>query len=75
MIYYIIIISIFLYYILNYYFKKHFWYKVYKQLNITDHFYTDKEFRVLQIYQNFNEKNKHKMVPIPIFDLKKNEII
>ena len=37
--------------------------------------YTDKEFRVLQIYQNFNEKNKHKMVPIPIFDLKKNEII
>jgi NAD+ synthase len=37
--------------------------------------YTDKEFRVLQIYQNFNEKNKHKMVPIPIFDLKENEII
>jgi NAD+ synthase len=37
--------------------------------------YTDKEIRVLQIYQNFNEKNKHKMVPIPIFDLKKNEII
>jgi hypothetical protein len=22
-----------------------------------------------------NEKNKHKMVPIPIFDLKENEII
>jgi NAD+ synthase len=37
--------------------------------------YTDKEFRVLEIYQNFNEKNKHKMVPIPIFDLKENEII
>ena len=37
--------------------------------------YTDKEFKVLQIYQNFNEKNKHKMVPIPIFDLKENEII
>jgi NAD+ synthase len=37
--------------------------------------YTDKEIRVLQIYQNFNEKNKHKMVPIPIFDLKDNKII
>jgi NAD+ synthase len=37
--------------------------------------YTEKEFKVLQIYQNFNEKNKHKMVPIPIFDLKENEII
>jgi hypothetical protein len=29
----------------------------------------------LQIYQNFNEKNKHKMIQIPIFDLKENEII
>jgi NAD+ synthase len=37
--------------------------------------YTDKEIRVLEIYQNFNEKNKHKMVPIPIFDLKENQII
>jgi hypothetical protein len=37
--------------------------------------YTEKEFKVLQTYQNFNEKNKHKMVSIPIFDLKKNEII
>jgi NAD+ synthase len=37
--------------------------------------YTEKEFRILQIYQNFNENNKHKMVPIPIFDLKENEII
>jgi len=37
--------------------------------------YTDKKIRVLQIYQNFNEKNKHKMVPIPIFDLKENKII
>ena len=37
--------------------------------------YTDKEIRVLHIYQNFNEKNKHKMVPIPIFDLKENKII
>ena len=37
--------------------------------------YTEKEFKVLQTYQNFNEKNKHKMVPIPIFDLKENEII
>jgi NAD+ synthase len=37
--------------------------------------YTEKEFKVLKIYQNFNEKNKHKMVPIPIFNLKENEII
>ena len=44
MILYLFIILIFLYYISNHYFKKHFWYKVYKQLNITDNFYTDKEF-------------------------------
>jgi NAD+ synthase len=37
--------------------------------------YTEKEFKVLQTYQNFNEKNKHKMVSIPIFNLKENEII
>jgi NAD+ synthase len=37
--------------------------------------YTEKEFNILNIYQNFNQKNKHKMVPIPIFDLKENEII
>ena len=37
--------------------------------------YTEKEFKVLQTYQNFNEKNKHKMVSIPIFDLKENKII
>mgnify|MGYP003329841885 CR=1 FL=1 len=33
--------------------------------------YTEKEYNILEIYQNFNDKNKHKMVPIPIFDLKK----
>jgi len=37
--------------------------------------YTDKEYNTLEIYQNYNRKNKHKMVPIPIFDLKENEII
>jgi hypothetical protein len=37
--------------------------------------HTEKEFKVLQTYQNFNEKNKHKMVSIPIFDLKQSEII
>jgi NAD+ synthase len=37
--------------------------------------YTDKEFNVLETYKNYNTKNKHKMVPIPIFDLKENEII
>jgi hypothetical protein len=37
--------------------------------------YTDKEYNILDIYRNFNTKNKHKMVPIPIFDLKENKII
>lgn len=37
--------------------------------------YTEKEFKVLETYQKFNEKNKHKMVSIPIFNLKENEII
>ena len=37
--------------------------------------YTEKEFNILQIYQHLNDKNNHKMVPIPIFDLKENEII
>jgi NAD+ synthase len=37
--------------------------------------YTDKEFEILETYQKFNKKNNHKMVSIPIFDLKENEII
>lgn len=37
--------------------------------------YTVKEYNILGIYQNFNDKNKHKMVSIPIFDLKENKII
>lgn len=37
--------------------------------------HTDKEHNVLKTYQCHNTKNKHKMVPIPIFDLKENEII
>jgi NAD+ synthase len=37
--------------------------------------YTEKEFNILRIYESFNKKNNHKMVPIPIFDLKENEII
>jgi NAD+ synthase len=37
--------------------------------------FTEKEINISNIYQNFNEKNKHKMVPIPIFNLKENEII
>jgi len=61
MIYYLIIISIFLYYILNHYFKKHFWYKVYKQLNINNNFYTDKEFNS-QIEKNINNINLNKVI-------------
>jgi len=63
MIFYLLIISIFLYYILNYYFKKHFWYKVYKQLNITDNFYTDKEFNSI-IEKNIKHINLNKAVSL-----------
>lgn len=37
--------------------------------------FTEKEYDVFETYQNFNNKNKHKMLPIPVFDLKENEII
>jgi hypothetical protein len=46
---------------LNHYFKKHFWYKVYKQLYITDNFYTDKEFSSI-IETNLNLINLNKVV-------------
>lgn len=36
---------------------------------------TEKEVMALTSYLNFNTKNKHKMVSIPIFDLKDNNII
>jgi len=67
MIFYLLISLIILYYMSNYYFKKHFWYKVYKQLYITDNFYMDKEFssviekkislinlnKVVQLYKSY----------------------
>ena len=37
--------------------------------------YTEKEHKVVETYKKFHEKNKHKMVSIPIFDLKEHEII
>jgi NAD+ synthase len=37
--------------------------------------YSEKEYKIIETYLCFNRKNKHKMVPIPIFDLKVNEII
>lgn len=37
--------------------------------------YSEKEYKIIEIFLNFNRKNKHKMVSIPIFDLKENEII
>lgn len=37
--------------------------------------HTKKEFKVLETYQKFNQKNKHKMVSIPFFNLKENDII
>lgn len=63
MIFYLLIILIFLYYISNHYFKKHFWYNVYKQLNITDHFYTDKEFSSV-IEKNIKHINLNKAVSL-----------
>jgi NAD+ synthase len=36
---------------------------------------TEKELRVISNYLDFHTKNKHKMVSIPIFDLKNNNII
>lgn len=36
---------------------------------------TDKEKSVINTYLNFNNKNKHKMEPIPVFNLKENKII
>ena len=36
---------------------------------------TEKEKTILTTYANFNTKNKHKMVSIPIFDLKENNIV
>lgn len=63
MIFYLLIIFIFLYYVSNHYFKKHFWYKLYKQLNITDNFYTDKEFSSI-IETNLNLINLNKAVSL-----------
>jgi NAD+ synthase len=37
--------------------------------------YTEKEYNITKIFETFNQKNNHKMVPIPIFNLKENEII
>ena len=36
---------------------------------------TKKERTILTTYANFNTKNKHKMVSIPVFDLKENNIV
>jgi len=36
---------------------------------------TEKERIILTTYANFNTKNKHKMVSIPVFDLKENNIV
>ena len=45
------------------------------EYGINKQVYTKKEFNILEIYQNFNNKNNHKMIQIPIFELKENEII
>jgi len=63
MIFYLLISFIILYYVSNYYFKKHFWYKVYKQLYITDNFYMDKEFSSV-IETKINLINLNKVVQL-----------
>jgi NAD+ synthase len=45
------------------------------EYGVDKNIYTDKEHNILEIYQNFNNKNKHKMVSIPIFDLNEHKII
>ena len=37
--------------------------------------YTQKEYKVFEKFLNFHNKNKHKMVSIPVFNLKEKEII
>ena len=37
--------------------------------------YSSKEYKIVETFLGFNKKNKHKMVSIPVFDLKENEII
>jgi NAD+ synthase len=37
--------------------------------------YTEKEYKFVETFLNFHNKNKHKMVSIPVFDLKEKEII
>jgi len=37
--------------------------------------YTEKEYKIVEKFLNFHNKNKHKMVSIPVFDLKEKEII
>jgi len=37
--------------------------------------FTEKEYKAIETYNKFHNKNKHKMVSIPIFDLKYHEII
>ena len=37
--------------------------------------FTEKEYKAIETYNKFHNKNKHKMVSIPIFDLKDHEII
>ena len=37
--------------------------------------YSEKEYKIIETFISFNKRNKHKMVSIPIFDLKENEII
>jgi NAD+ synthase len=45
------------------------------ELGIDKKVYTEKEFDIIEVYKGFNSKNKHKMVPIPFFNLKENNII
>ena len=45
------------------------------ELGLEKFSYTEKEHKVVETYKKFHEKNKHKMVSIPIFDLKEHEII
>lgn len=47
----------------------------YMEVGINKKTLTDKEMNIFSIFNSLNNKNKHKMIQIPIFNLKENKII
>jgi NAD+ synthase len=45
------------------------------EYGLTKSYLSERENEIINIYTDFNTKNKHKMVSIPVFNLKENNII